>query len=275
MDEIDLDLSVQEIEEEKGHNLPKIVIIIARILIIIILVVLALILLFKVHDLVSWIADANYVPSEEELNQPREPLTIFEIEKPFDITLMRDGVRIKINVEEVILAYEQDNYELPQIMNTKGPNIARIVRDVISEQKTEDLMDSKRRNTVVKENILLGINKYLVGVEMPTKNVIGRVKEGAEVRILDVALKDKSKKSLDEHYIKVKIVGSNLTGWVPISKVQLSYDLEPEDLFPGLVEQMKEESQLFSGEKKGGIKGVTRGIIDVYFPKGFRVLKLC
>lgn len=357
MDEMDLDYDVQEIEGENfGKKPPKWVFIIVKSLGVIALFIIGLVILFQVRNLVAWIADINYVPSESEIDQPQDIPMIFEVARPFDVTIVeeRDNERnrmVKVIVPKVILAYDAQNSELPSIINTKEPNIERIIRESLSSQKIDDLINSKTREKIVENDLLTNLNAYLVGVEIPSTETTGhKVKKGTRVEVKNTAFEDynygieknyikiknlntlnegwipldtvevekkdlkgrylfivNTSKVLDEidvainnekkrqessdiiergdyvvlldlffsgesedvnnNYVKVKNEKTNLMGWIPLDAIE-----NPEKLLIEEIYEVKKETEIYKTDKLGGF--VSSGIIEVYFPKGFKILPI-
>ncbi len=351
---MDLDYDVQEIEEDSGSKFPKWVYILIKFVIGLILIIIGLIILFQIKNLVAWIADINYVPSESELDKPQEVPKIFEVERPFDVTIVEDwngyNKMVKVVVPKVILAYDPQNRELPTIINTKEPNIERIIRESLSEQKITDLINSKTREKVVVDDILENLNAYLVGVEIPSRESTGKkVRPGTKVELLSTSFKDYTY-GIEKNYIKIIDLSTLNEGWIPLEAVEVNridkynnllikttskvleklelkinnekerensskkiergdtvdiIDIyfsgeneyiqtnyvkvkqrekdiegwialdaleEPDKLLNGEIYEVKKEANIYKSNKRGGF--VSSGIIDIYFPKGFKILPL-
>lgn len=354
MDDIDLDYDVQEIEDEKSKA-PKWLVIVSRILSVVVLLTIGIVIMLLLSNFVSWIADLTYVPTEEDLEKPNDPYTIYELPDSFRIQVIEEGVerpsndyigvdarkddrvrildtigaaenilrkdyakieiltsdiegwvtpdilqpingdklsigsiaiviensqvyagvkepdkRVNVVIDKVRIPYRSENTELSPIINVKGSNIARIIRDTVLEQRIADLEDPEVKRTIVYEALVLAINKYLMGIEKPLDELVGnnvKVMVGDEVKILDI-YPDKKPYS-NSTYVKIRDLSSYKEGWVPINTVK-SFS-ESGIVVRGKAEVI-EEVNLKKGQNVGGF--VKEGIVDIYFPKGFLVYPL-
>jgi flagellar basal body-associated protein FliL len=266
MEDVDLDYSVQEIEgDQEEKRYPKWLLWVFRGVSIIAVILIGIFIMSILSSIVLWIREINYEPEDTILDKPREPLTIYEITREFEINLIEGDRAVKVIVPEVILAYERDNTELSQVMNSKGSNIERRVRETISRQSIDDLSDSQKRESVVKNAILWDINTYLVGVERPIEGSrTGEVIEsGSEVRLKDIVYQN-PENGLSTDYTKVVDFEEGAEGWIPLQNISEGQN----------VTIVIKDSQVLNGRKVGGIEGLERGIIDIYFTKGIRILPI-
>jgi flagellar basal body-associated protein FliL len=197
MDDMDLDYSVEEMKgDEKPNKVPNWLLMIFRGVGIILFILIGLLFLFLVRNFTAWVSNPyKPIPSSDE---PREPLTIYEIERAFDIMVTNKDIineelvhnkkkpiieKVKVEIDKVILAYEPDNTDLATVINSKAPNIERIVRETIAKQSVNDLMSNRTIEIVVKRNIIKELNNFMVGIEQP------KIEKGKPI-FLDKVLKE-------------------------------------------------------------------------------------
>lgn len=189
---------------------------------------------------------------------------------PIKIGEKEKDKKVNITIGKTRLAYDRNNTELPPVINTKGPNIGRIIRDTILKQRIVDLLDTKTRESIVYEAIILNINKFLMGIEQPIDELIDKkvnIKPGDEVKILDVY---PDREPYDSStFVKIRILSTTIEGWVPIDSIRAG---GTEDVVVRARTKVVRESEIQKGKKVGGY--VSKGIVDIYFPKGFEVYPL-
>jgi flagellar basal body-associated protein FliL len=267
MEDVDLDYNVNEIEadQEGDGSYPKWLLWVFRIVSVVIFILIGIGLTVLVLNIAKNIRAINYEPEDTVLGGPREPLTIYEINREFEINLIEGNKAVKVIIPAISLAYDQGNTALSQVMNSKGSNIERRVRETISKQSISDLSDSQTRETVVKNAILWDINKYLVGVEHPVEGSrTGEViTAGTEVRLRNVVY-DNPENGLSKPYAKVIDLEEGIEGWVPLQNISQT----------DVMTIITEDSQVLNGRKVGGVEGLDRGIVDIYFTKGIRILPI-
>ncbi len=266
MENADLDYNSSENEESnKGYS--KVLLWISRVVIIVITVIIGFTLMNLVNSLISFVKQVNYKPTESVLNSPREPYTVYEVMEIIEINIIgkKDEGNLKVILPKVVLAYNKNNIALSQVLSTKGSRIGRIVRESISSKSISDLLNTQLWESVVKESLVIDINNYLMGVEVPVEgdksgNV---VKKGNEIRLLSVVKKNKAN-NVSQDYFKVLNLEDDTQGWVPVSCINL-------DDTPLVVSK---DFDMLNGKKTGGVGDLESGIIDIYFPRGIRVMPI-
>lgn len=126
-----------------------------------IIMVILILPIFTVCD------DSNMNKGEADITIDSEDVNSYynqyEIARPVDFTFTdrRTGKKLQISIPKVVVAYDKNNKELSRYLNNKGAILYMLIKDTLSGQNINDLTDSRKRETTVKEKLVEDINRHL------------------------------------------------------------------------------------------------------------------